>query len=485
MTFSIRRLTTERSATVILFLLIFAIALRVSGDTDMWWHLRSGQKIAETGQFIYPDSFSFTFDGVVHDNHSAVSDLLMYLIWSNVGLAGLSLFTALIASVGMGFVYASNRGTVYLRAFLLVIGATTAAPFWTARPQMFTYLFATILLWLLYEYKRNRRDRLWWIPPLLWCWANLHGGYFIAYLIIGAVVIGEIANWKFCGDDNQSRAFDRHRLLLPTLASIPLLLLNPLGPGVFAVPLETLGMPELRRFIAEWQSPDFSQPRTWSFPLLLFVVLAALRLSRSRVDFGDIILLSSAGLLSLVAARNVSLFAVVAVPIASYHLDDAIQRKGWILRARELETPGRLALNLILILLVAAGVCLYFRYIVAEKTINIGQSKHLPVAAVDFLNASSIDGNMFNSYNWGGYVMFHVPEHRVFIDGRTDLYGGFLNEYYRIAIGAPDWNLALANWNVDFALIETESGLARAMSASNDWRKAYQDDLASLFVREG
>ena len=483
MTFSIRRLTTERSATVILFLLIFAIALRVSGDTDMWWHLRSGQHIAETGQFIYPDSFSFTFAGVVHNNHSAVSDLLMYMNWSNFGLAGLSLFTALIAAVGMVFVYASSRGAIYLRAFLLVLGATAAAPFWTVRPQMFTYLFATILLWLLYEYTRNRRDRLWWILPLLWCWANLHGGYFIAYLTIGAVVIGEIANWKFYGDDYRSRAFDLRRLLLPTLASIPLLLLNPLGPGVFAVPLETLGMPELRRFIAEWQSPDFSQPQTWGFPLLLFVVLAALRVSRRRVDIVDIILLSGAGLMSLVAARNVSLFAVVAVPIASYHLDDAIQSKGWILRSREFETPGRLALNLLMIGLVASGTVLYLRFVVAEETSG-GQSKHLPVAALGYLNASSIDGNMFNSYNWGGYLMFHAPQHRVFIDGRTDLYSGFLNEYYRIATGAPDWHLALANWNVALALIETESGLARAMSASDDWRNAYQDVLASLFVRE-
>ena len=100
-----RRLTTERSAVIILFLLLFAMAMRFSADTDVWWHLRLGQQIAETGEAIYADTYSWTAAGITHYNHSALAQVILYLFWRMAEHAGLSLFTALTAVTGMVFVY--------------------------------------------------------------------------------------------------------------------------------------------------------------------------------------------------------------------------------------------------------------------------------------------------------------------------------------------------------------------------------------------
>ena len=57
-----RSLTIERSMTIILFALIFALATRVPVDTDTWWHIRSGEYTLTHGM-IYADPFSFTKAG--------------------------------------------------------------------------------------------------------------------------------------------------------------------------------------------------------------------------------------------------------------------------------------------------------------------------------------------------------------------------------------------------------------------------------------
>ena len=479
----LNRLTTERSATIILFLLVFAMAARISVDTDLWWHLRGGRTIAETGQLIYPDPFSHTFTGVVHWNHSALADLLLYAIWRHSGFAGITVATAIVATVGMSFLFITCRGSVYPRAFLIVLGAATAAVFWSPRPQMLSFLFASLLLWILRDLKYNRRDRLLWIPPLQMIWCNAHGGFIIGYLLIGVFLVGEVLNSKLGTSDSPLPISYIRKLLLLSVASIPLLALNPLGLRVYGVPFSTISMPELNRYIQEWQSPDFSQTRAWGFLLLLALVLATFSWSKRKLDFAEWFLVCGSAAMGLLAARNLALFAIVAAPVASDHLDDILQRRGWVIPFRDFESPVRVVINLCLVILVSIGLAAHLRHLLSPEAISAGLKSALPVDAVEQLDSLELQGNMFNSYNWGGYLMFHAPQYPVFIDGRSDLYRSFLDEYYRIATARVGWRQALDRWRIGFAVIESNSGLAEALASDKDWQTAYSDPLASIFLR--
>ena len=70
---ALRQLTTERAAVVIVHLLLLAMASRVAIDSDMWWHLRLGRQVYETGDFVYADSYSHTRAGKLHKNHSGLA----------------------------------------------------------------------------------------------------------------------------------------------------------------------------------------------------------------------------------------------------------------------------------------------------------------------------------------------------------------------------------------------------------------------------
>ncbi len=475
-------LTTERTAAIIVPLLLFAMGSRVSVDPDMWWHLRLGEHIVETGKAVYADVFSHSQVGEPHRNHSWLAQIIMLGLWRLAGHLGLTLFAAALSTAGMVFLHRAGRGSIYMQGFVLVFGAACAAAFWSPRPQMFTFFGSAFLVFLLFDLKHNGRDRLWQLPLLLWFWGNCHGGYFMGFVLIAAFALGEVTNKAFAVGDAPLPDHKIRKLIAMTLLSLALMHLNPLGLDIFVIPFDTIGISGLRQYIQEWQSPDLSQPFTWGFVLLLLLLAVALLASRRRLDATESIFLGGTLCLALLSGRNLPLFAIAAVPISTLHLDEALARRGWSFPRRERERPHRSVINLILIALVAIGVILHLKYVSDENTVAAAVSRNWPVEAVHQLNASALTGNMFNNYNWGGYLMFAAQQHPVFIDGRTDLHRDTLADYVS-ALGTRGWRDVFEKWDIGIALIDSNSNLAAQLAAASDWRRDYTDNIASIFVR--
>ncbi len=479
-----RALTIQRTSLIIIFLLLVAMALRVPTDTDTWWHIRSGEYILDNGT-IHGDPFSHTKTGETWINHSWGSQLIMLAFWNVAGNAGLALYTAILAVGGMALLYSISAGNVYLRGFVLILGAATAAVFWSARPQMLSFFFTTAILWLMYSYKRDNRDFLWMIVPLMWLWGNVHAGWAIGYLFLFAFIVGEAFNniLKVDNDDTMSWAGWR-KLSLFTLISIPFLVLSPYLLDNLLVPFNTVNIEPLRAFIQEWQSPNFQGRETWAFIGLLMLLFLALWTSNRKFDWSSFFLLIGTLFLALLYGRNIAVFAVAAVPILSYHLDNALTARGYILRPRR-STPRPVAIaNLALLVLVGFGVMIYAISLFLPENIEILQSERLPVAASRYLNENDLPREMFNSYNWGGYLMFAAPDYPVYVDGRTDLYSDFVLDYAAIYFDrADDLEVALAEQNVNLVVVEVGAPIVDALADLDNWSQVYDDELAVIWIR--
>ncbi len=480
-----RRLTIERTAVAVLFLLLFGISLRVPVDTDTWWHLRIGRSILESG-FVTSDMLSHTMSGQPWINHSWGAQVVMTLFWG-WGYAGLAVYTSLLAAGGMAFVFMTCRGNTYLRAFVVVLGAATAAIFWSARPQMFTFFCSAVAVWLLLGEVRHHRRRLWAYPLLMGVWANLHAGFSVGFILLGVVLVGEALGNLFARGRRDEGPDWRGvgRLAVTGLLSLGAVLFNPAGADLLLVPFQTVSIGALQTAIQEWASPDFHQRQTWPFLVLLFSTLGVVGASPRRITWTEFLLVTGTVFLALSGARNIALFAVVATPVLSAHASALLAARGWVLRPLQAVTPRMGAVNALLIVLVALGILTYGAglFIDAGKVREV-QAEYLPVAAVEALNELAPAGNLFNSYNWGGYLTLWAPDYPVFVDGRTDLYGdAFLSEdYYRTAVGAPGWRDTLDRYEIGAVLIEPQSGLAFALREEPGWRVAYEDELAMLFV---
>ncbi len=480
-----RQLTIERAAVIILFALLFALATFIPVDTDTWWHIRSGEYTLTNGM-IYADPFSFTRAGEPWTNHSWGSQIVLYAVWRLAGNFGLAIYTSVLATAGMFVVYHMCAGNVYLRAFALVIGAATAAVFWSPRPQMFTFFLSTVILYLLYLQKRKKVDRLWLVPVVMGIWGNLHAGFSIGFILLGGAIAGEVLGNLFNPNGEHVVPWSGIRkLVIVTIVSVGALLVNPYGLNILAVPFQTVSIGALQNFIQEWNSPNFHERQTWPFIFLLLGLLGVVGGSRLKLDWTNFVLLAGTAFMALLAGRNIALFAVVATPILTYHLDAILTERDWVLKPVRHVTPRMARLNFALVTIIVLGALTKVLLVLDSKSVAQAQEEILPVRVAQYLNDERPTGPMFNSYNWGGYLMFASPDYPVFVDGRTDLYGDeFLTTYLETATGSPNWRETLEGYGINLVVVETRSGLARALSGEPGWRQAYEDEKAVAFVRE-
>jgi hypothetical protein len=500
-------LNTRRLAMLILFVAVFAMAARTPADTDTWWHLQAGRVTLESGRILQSDVFSHTRQGYPWVNHSWLSQVILYLLFDNFLYFGLGLFQALVVTCAFAFVYAQMEGDVFARAFIVVLAAATSAVVWISRPQLLSFLLTAVLGYLLYSYKWRRVNRLWLIPPLFVLWVNLHAGYALGFVVLVGFVAGEVLNNLLASLSSPDGGEGESRdpivpwrgvgvVVLVSFVSALCLLLNPNTTRMWTYYLDTVGIGVLQDFIQEWSSPDFHPLYTQPFIWLLLATLAAVGLSGRRVDGSDLALVAGFTYASLLAGRNMGPFALVTAPVLSRHVRPMIDRwsraaraRGWLGKPRRVGRPLSTGLalvnwSLLALVLVAAGV----KVVLPLRTsFNVENERStLPQDAVAWIQEHRPAGLMFNSYNWGGYLIWHLwPEYLVFVDGRTDLYGDeLLSQVLRVRFAQPGFQEVFDEYGVNLVLTEAGGFADSFLALGDDWELAYADDVAVIYLRK-
>jgi hypothetical protein len=477
---------------ILTFVAVFVIALRAPLDTDTFWHLRAGEWQVQHRSLLRVDLFSHTRTNEAWVNHSWLSQVILYGAYAAFGDAGLSFYTAILATTGMAFVYRQLDGDALVRAFVIALAAGAAAVFWTARPQMISFLLSTVILNLLWLYQKQNKDRLWLIPPIMVLWANLHGGFAIAFILMVLAMAGEIARWvldrRLATSDEASPSLRPvFRIAVVGVVSAAAISLNPYGPAMLVYPFRTVGIGVLRDFIQEWASPNFHGRETWPFMWLLIGTMVAVGVSARRLDWRDAVITSGTAYSALLAARNIPTFAIVAAPVLAEHGNAWLKERGYRMNWNRAGHGGAIALlNWLILAAILTGAAFKTVFALDPEIIDGSRRSSLPVEAVAYLRAQSPDGPMFNSYNWGGYLIWAARDYPVYIDGRTDLYDDqLLRKYVATYFAQGEWEQNLHESGINLILVETSSPLSRLLALDSGWAQLYQDDVAVIYARRG
>jgi hypothetical protein len=242
-----------------------------------------------------------------------------------------------------------------------------------------------------------------------------------------------------------------------------------------------LTSPTMQRYIVEWFSPDFHQPAYTPLLALLLSIPAAFLLSRRPINPSQIMLLVFSAAAALHSVRHIPIFTFVALPLLHHLLPK------W---SRDSATSGtrsgifKPALNLALVLAFSGFVGLRLVTLVRQQT-NAETEKY-PFRAAEFIASHGISGPIFNSYDWGGYLIWKVPEYRVFVDGRADLYGDSFLESYAETYGVTDnWKAALELWHIQAVVVPTNCPLSVALRETGSWVAVYADGQAEILEPRG
>ncbi len=488
-------LTHRRLLTLILFIAIFTMAVRLPADTDTWWHLRAGQYITETQTIPTTDPFSHTRAGQAWIDHGWLAQLFWYGLFAIGGWPGLSLGLAGLVTFTFWLVWQVTPGNPFIRAFAVLVGAITSAVIWVARPQMVSFMLAALMLFLLERYKRPKPDRflerhkiLYFLPVMLILWANVHGGYAIAFMLIAVYVVGETLNRLTGHTADPVLSWQEIKVLIGVaVVSFLVVVINPHGWQMWVYPFRTVGIGALRDFIQEWRSPDFHQPMTWPFVGMGLLILVAMGRATRPVDWTDLTMLGLWTSWSLFAGRNIGLYGLLCTPILARYADAAL---GHYLPTGDsllhLKNSLLKLTNWLLLGLVIMAALLKIGLALSPQAREKHLHEALPLDAVQFIQTHRPSGPMFNSYNWGGYLIFGLwPTYAVYIDGRTDLYDDlFMRRYVKVMVADDGWREILNEDGINLVLVEKNSTLAKFLRLEPNWQEVYQDKLAVVFSRQ-
>jgi len=449
-------------------------------DPDMWWHIKVGDVILKTHHWPTTDPYSFTVSGQPWLAYEWLGEVLFAAVYRLGGIRGLD---ALLIAMGAAIVLAlyalttirsgNSKAGCVAAAVLFVL----ATPSFSMRPQMLGYLFLVLTVIALELFRQGRRRALWFLPVLMLIWVNTHGSWIIG---LGAIFVYWISGlFEFEAGSLESRRStpgERKSIAFVFLLCLAVLPITPYGTRIAVSPFEfAFSLPLNVKYIGEWQSMPFDIIGGKMFLALLLGVFLLQVTLRYKWRLDELALFLFGTVMACLHVR----FLLVFVPFFALPLAAITAR--WI--SNYDPAKDKPLLNAVLMVTLAATIIHYFP---SRAGLDQTVAKSFPVAAVQYLKQHPVPEPMYNNYGFGGYLVWsRGPEHKVFIDGRGDVYerGGLLSDYHHISVLQPGTLVLLDSYRVQSCLIERDEALATTLAANPGWRRIYADDVSALFVR--
>jgi hypothetical protein len=476
----------------------------INADGDACLHWRIGNWMIEHHAVIRADVFSHTRPNAPLISKEWLSEVLFAAAGDALGWNGIALLAAVLIATCLWLLHRQllTEGIDLLPATALTLLAAAAGTVhWLARPHLFTLLLTVIYTGQLRRFDRGKlgtRPLLWRLVPLMALWVNLHGAFFTGFVITATFFVGNTISLMTRRAEQRPAARSKLWGLGSLLIGCGLAtLLNPNGWQLPAHVLEFLRNPVLAHYTNEFRSPDFHSAAAHGLLIEFAVIALTLLFLRPVMGATDVVVMGAWGLLALLAARNIPVFALVVTPILAKQwqaglanarpgrLLDFYRRLSENVTARNRAADGRATVAVVFLALVV--VLVKPKLVGGEPVITSDVlSNRFPVAAVQFVAAhpQALHGEMFNDYAWGGYLILTMPAHRVFVDGRNDFYGpDLIREFSSVNTVETNWEAVLRKYGVGWTILPRAHPLNVLFSLRRDWTLAYADDVTAIYAR--
>lgn len=520
---------------ILFYIFIFTLLFRHSLsylDPDLGWHLRVGQEITINEAVPHENLYNYTYTGNWVD-HEWLSNYLLYQAYSNYGYLFLAfLFSIIIVTILILLnikVKKKYPNSDFFIIFFEFFGLIAALPHLGVRIQEIGLLFILILLLIIDNFNRNKNWRVLLILPFgFYFWSCLHASFLIGLFLMGAwLVIKLFENslvhyrkiyWldlvnNICGKELSI-------FLLFLFLSFIATLFTPYRLELYSF-LSGYRDSFYQLHIVEWL-PQYSIPlKYWQF-IYLSVLAAIIILNfvyvlvfrKGKINLWTNFLALFFLCLSIKSRRHFPLMFICTFTFIFdfIYLEVKESKKTNFFKFNQ----GILGLVVKLSLLAALVLSISLQ-LLSTSFINKPFSSfcgEFPCEAADFLNQNDkVYGNLnlFNYYDWGGYLNWVSPERKLFIDGRLPQveYAGqtFLEEYYEFFKKTTNLSEKLADYNIQLVLLpakdkETEfkkwerlifkisenplkyqNYLRDSLNKSSDWSKIYEDKVSVIYLK--
>lgn len=454
------------AATVYLTLITRMVSLL--RDSDIYWHIVTGQWIVDHHAVPHLDPFSFTMRGAPWITSGWLSEVLYFAAFKLVGWTGPAMLAALSASVAFFLLtLLLLKRLPNIPVMILVAAGIAMTSFhMLARPHVL--IFPLMVLWAnaLVQAGEERRAPSAVYLPLITLWANLHGSFTLGLMLIAPFALEALTA------DNSARVTIALQWLRFGGLALAAACITPYGPESILVTFRVLNLGAVLSSIGEWRPLDFSTPNPVTICLLAgaaYVLYSGLKLPPLRIAM---VLALISQTLAHVRYADVSALVApffIAGPLGQHLSCSDLQHSRKVVPAAR--TAFVAAIGAIVI---ATGA------IVATVDHTPPLVPRVAVEKLKELRANRV----LNDYYFGGYLISEgIP---TFIDSRAELYGPvFLNRYVR-AISLDDladFVRLLDEYKIDATLLFPSTQAVGLLDRLPEWERTYADDVAVVHLR--
>lgn len=493
---------------------------------DIWLHLKTGAWIWSHHTVPSTQLYSFLLGSKEWIDHSWLFQLIIYPIYSLAGLNGLIFFRFFIISIILGifFTLAKNTHRYFLfSALTILLSATVAYPRFFIRPEIFSLLFTVSFIFLLKSYRG--RNSIFLLLPLQIFWVNSHGYYIIGPILVCLFILAKIIEAKvklpFSWNENRLNNYSLRKLIYLLSLMIIAALINPYFLKGALYPFKVLGSIALNplegrfpfSFISELGStPVFNIIYGDKLSLLstaIIIFFFSMLVNVKKADIFDLMVFFAFLGLTIKAYRHIGLFALSSGVLTLFNLNLAEYNPVFS------ERQGRWLFKIIFqkivpaLLLVILAINLFFKigdfFQIAKakyiydlkgraKGFLLGRdesSLSYPIGAARFIKENQIKGNIFNIFNHGAYLIFSLyPDCKVFIDGRTELYGDTLLKAAETILLKPQiLDKIKENLSIECVVLPCSDNsrfitIFNYMYKNKDWKLVFFDGRSSVFLED-
>lgn len=452
-------------------------------DLDVWWHLSVGDWIVQHGAFPHTGILSRTAANRPWMAYSWGYEVLLSRSYEWLGFLGMAIFgTALTIVVAIGLFWMLHQlsGRFWVAWTLSVLIYSAFLFNIMPRPVFFTMLLFSITLTLILKSQRSGHvESLYWLPLIFMIWANLH-----IQFIYGLFALGLFAGINLLQRLAMSVRQYPGILLTPTLPLAPLFavlaccgLASCVGPYSFHVYEVVFGYSTSKIFytmISELQALSFLGVS--HFLELLIAAGAYFALGwQKKVDPFKLALLLVASVFAFRTTRDAWFICITAAAVIA---DFPVSQEERDQRIKLPELAGVTVAVALFLLLIARNTDFNERGL--DRTI----SSQFPVDAVNFLRRNPVGGPLFNSFDWGGFLIFYMPQYPVAIDGRGDLYGDDrYAQFYATESAEPSYAADPYLNEAGVVILKNTVPLAKLLPTDHRFRVIYRDELAVVLAR--
>jgi hypothetical protein len=448
-------------------------------DADIWWHLRVGDWIVLHRSVPHTGILSYTAFDRSWVAYSWAYEVLLSYTYRWFGLVGVGIFGLVLTLAIAYVVYWMLCRLSHRFWFSTLLAAITCYAFLfnvMPRPVFLSMILFTVVLTLVLEANRSGRLQfLYWLPPLFFLWANIHIQFVYGLFLVGLLAAITLTQYfAAIARIAPSPAFPATGVIAILAACFAATCIGPYSFHLYQVIFEYSRAKFAYQVILELQPIDFRNTRNYVQLLLAAAAFFAVGWQK-KIDPFKLALLTIA---SVVAFRTMRDAFFICIPAAACIADSLAPAEEPYSGETPLEAAGMFAGVALCVFLLASNTDFNSRGLL--RTV----SSQYPVSAVDFLRRNHLQGPLYNTLDWGGFLTWYLPELPVAIDGRNDLYGDDIDrQFYATQMGSGEYTSDRSLGEARTVLIQRRAPLASNLLNDPRFSLIYQDRIALIFAR--